>query len=483
MSGRDDASVKKRIVRIANIALAAIAMIAAMLGGAYGVFVHKFDPKPPDMKFPRPLDGVQAQRQDLTYFRVLLAMDHSFSASARTKAQQSLLALESSDTPMSRQKMHVELMKIMALADNGHTQMGVIPAGAKIDLLPVRASAFADGIYVMRAKGDYRDMLGARVEAIDNVPIDSVVRQMESLRGGLELFRRDKAALYLSVQDLLNGLGISPDSGKSTWTVRLLSGQMVTRTLVAYPLGEGESLADSPRWMSPEPLNGMGTDWLALQPAGGNDATPLPLQKFDVLFLRERIDNSCATYLRLRAIGDENGQEIQPFIRSSENGLRAHPPCAVILDLRYSKGGSFTNTYNFMHELPTLVTPGGHIYVLTDAMTFSAAISTAAFVKQAGGDRVSILGEPIGDRLAFFAEGNRGCLPNSRLCVDYATGKHDYTQPCSDWNVCFWLNWFYPVRVKTLAPDELIPVKFADWNQGRDVAFERAVQMANVSSR
>jgi hypothetical protein len=66
-------------------------------------------------------------RQDLTYFRALLAMDKSFSPAARTEAQQAISALESSDTPLSRQKLHVALMKIMALADNGHTQMSIVP--------------------------------------------------------------------------------------------------------------------------------------------------------------------------------------------------------------------------------------------------------------------------------------------------------------------------------------------------------------------
>jgi hypothetical protein len=69
------------------------------------------------------------------------------------------------------------------------------------------------------------------------------------------------------------------------------------------------------------------------------------------------------------------------------------------------------------------------------------------------------------------------------LCVDYATGKHDYTQPRSDWNIWFWLTWIYPVRVKTLSPDVLIPAKFADWNLGHDVAFDRALQLANKLSR
>jgi hypothetical protein len=472
-------SMNRKVVRIFGTGLAVIGAVAALLGVAYGTFIHRFNPSPPAMMFPRPADRVQAQHQDLTYFRALLAMDKSFSPAARAAAQQAILALESSAAPLSRQKLHVALMKIMALADNGHSQVGIVPSGAEVDVLPVRVTAFADGLYIMRAKSAYREILGSRVEAIDNVPIDSVLLQLESLRGGLEGFRLGKAALYVSVQDLLNGLGISPDTGKSGWTVRMPSGEVVTRTLAAYELGDHEPLADSVRWMSPELLNAMGADWLALRPAAGDGSLSQSLQNFDVFFLREAVENSCATYVRMRAIADEDGQRIQPFIRSTEDALRTHPPCAVILDLRYSAGGDFTNTYSFMHHLPKLVAPGGHVYVLTDAMTFSAAITTAGFVKEAGGDAVTIVGEPIGDRLAFFAEGNRGCLPNSKLCVDYATGKHDYTQPCSDWNVCFWLTWLYPVRVKTLSPDEIIPVRFADWNRGHDVAFERAVQLSN----
>jgi hypothetical protein len=230
--------------------------------------------------------------------------------------------------------------------------------------------------------------------------------------------------------------------------------------------------------MSPEPLKGMGPEWVALAPAGSHGALPQSFQDFDTLFVRAPIDGSCATYLRLRSIADEDGQQIQPFIRSTEDYLRSHPPCAVILDLRYSHGGDFMNTYSFMHDLPKLLAPGGHIYLLTDAMTFSAAITTAAFAKEAGGAGVTILGEPIGDRLTFFAEGNRGCLPNSKLCVDYATGKHDYSHPCTDWDPCFWLTWLRPVRVASLAPDEHIPVTFLDWNNGHDSALERAVRLA-----
>jgi hypothetical protein len=89
------------------------------------------------------------------------------------------------------------------------------------------------------------------------------------------------------------------------------------------------------------------------------------------------------------------------------------------------------------------------------------------------------LGEPVGDRLAFFAEGRRGCIPNYPLCFHYETGKHDYGHSCRDWDTCFWLNWLLPLRVKTLQPDETITTSFDDWRQGRDPVFERAMALAS----
>jgi len=146
------------------------------------------------------------------------------------------------------------------------------------------------------------------------------------------------------------------------------------------------------------------------------------------------------------------------------------------LDLRGNGVGNYTHAWGFAHALPGLVAPGGHISVLTDPLTFSAAITTAGFIKEAGRDRVSIIGEPVGDRLAFFSEGGKGCLPHLKACVFFQRGKHDYAQACTDWRQCFWLNWIYPVRVRTLQPDVLVPLRFEDWDAGRDAAYQAALE-------
>ncbi len=285
------------------------------------------------------------------------------------------------------------------------------------------------------------------------------------------------AALFIEDQDLLYGSGIA----RRPQAIGMDSAHAgrphcYTHILTAYSDTGGATFPYGPRWRSPEPIKGMGTDWAAYSPASGT--LPLSFRSIDNHFSRTPVPGSCAEYIRVEDIIDTDGQKIQPFLKSTEAALNAHKPCAIIFDLRGNGGGDYTNMWHFAHALPDLTT--GRIFVLTDAMTFSAAITTTAFTKEAGGDRVKIIGEPVGDRLAFYAEGGSATLPNSKFSMSYETGKHDYAHPCRDWHDCFWLNWLYPVRVKTLQPDVPVPQRFADWNRGHDMVYERAVALVKA---
>jgi hypothetical protein len=321
-------------------------------------------------------------------------------------------------------------------------------------------------------------LLGGRIESIDGKPIGQILPRLETLRGGAEGFRRQTAAQYIVIQDLLYGLGVATDPKASTWTVTLPDGRVVTHRLEAYALSKGDDLPDGDRWLSPEPAGRIENGWIAYRPQSGE--VPETWRDFGHHFRLFPAAGSCAEVVRLQGIADTDGQRIAPFLASTEAALRANPPCAVIVDLRGDGGGDYTNTWHFAHALPRLTAPGGHIFILTDSLTFSAAITTAAFLKEAGGDRVAIIGEPIGDRLSFFSEGGAACLPNLKACVYFQTGKHDYAHACNDWRECYWLNWLYPVRVESLQPDIVVPLKFADWDAGRDAAYFTARRLAGA---
>ena len=454
------------------------AIVAAVIvgGGLILAFLLNFHHFGTKLRYPAPASALEAQRQDLDYFARMLAFDRAFSPAARAAAAARVSELESLPEALPPPKLQVALMQVVALADNGHTRMDPTADDGTL-VLPLRVTLFAEGLYVMRAAAPYGELLGGRLDSIDGQAVDQILPRLETLRGGVRGFRRQNAAQYIVVQDLLNGLGIAADLRASTWTVTLPDGRVVTRRVAAYPLQKGQGLQEGDRWLSPEPIQG--EDWIAYRPQFGE--VPETWRDFGDHFRLFPAAGTCAQVVRLQSIGDADGQKIAPFLATTEAALRAKPACAVIVDLRGDGGGDYTNTWHFAHALPDLLTPGGHIFILTDTQTFSAAITTAAFIKDAGGDRVSIVGEPIGDRLSFFSEGSKACLPNLKVCFFYQMAKHDYEHPCTDWHACYWLNWLYPVRVGSLQPDIPVPLRFEDWNAGRDAAYSTARDSATAT--
>src|SRR6185312_3816269 len=440
-------------------ALIATAAVVVLLGLA-GAWIAHFRVKAPEIRYPKPSSALEAQRQDLDYFGRLLALDRSYTPQRRATAGHRLAALEHLSSPLPLPKLQTALMQIIALADNGHSRVDPIRDKGTLWTEPLRITRFTEGFYIMRATASYRDMLGGRIESIDGVPFDKVLALLETLRGGTEGLRRETAATLIALPDMLYGLGIATDPRTSNWTIRLADGQLVTRTVAAVPLAKREGLPADERWLSPEPLKRI-ADWISYAPASG--VLPESLSDYDNHFALFPVADTCAAAVRLQSIADADGQKIRPFLQSAQAALEKSRPCAIVLDLRGNGGGDYTNTWGFTHALPHLTR--GRIYILTDPQTFSAAITTAGFTMNAARDRVTIVGEPVGDRLAFYSEGQRGCLPNSGICVAFQLARHDYARPCLGWN-CFWVDWLFPVRVRTFQPRVLIPRRFSDWNTG-----------------
>src|ERR1700733_7545729 len=167
------------------------AILAAILaaGGMILAFQSHFHPSAPSTNYPAPASALQAQRQDLDYFAEVMALDRAFSPAARAAAAERVAALKSLPVALPSPKLHVALMQVMALADNGHSRMAATASQGTL-ILPVRMTRFAEGFYVMRATAPYRDMLGGRVESIDGHAFDEILPRLETLRGGVEVFRR-----------------------------------------------------------------------------------------------------------------------------------------------------------------------------------------------------------------------------------------------------------------------------------------------------
>jgi hypothetical protein len=108
--------------------------------------------------------------------------------------------------------------------------------------------------------------------------------------------------------------------------------------------------------------------------------------------------------------------------------------------------------------------------VLVGHYTFSAGIVAAAALKHDGAAKVRIVGEEVGDRLAFWSEGENVCLPTSHYCLHATAGLWDLRHGCRGQAGCYGDR--YQVTVGTLRPDLPAPLTIAVWLAGRDPGLD-----------
>ena len=133
-------------------------------------------------------------------------------------------------------------------------------------------------------------------------------------------------------------------------------------------------------------------------------------------------DGRDLAFVQLKAT---RGLGADAFLAEALIQLEARRPRDIVIDLRFNLGGDLNLTRDFMRALPEIAS--GRVYAITSGRTFSAAISSLGYLRQAAGDRLVIVGEPIGDRLEFWAEGNLITLPGLGAASSSARAAQLYT--------------------------------------------------------
>lgn len=400
---------------------------------------------------------------DMESVRKFIAMDTSYSPSERATAEKAYAELKTKAGNMSPAAFQLAVAHIAALAHNGHTMLlaGVWPH--QFARTPLQYHAFADGLYVVNAPTDIRDIIGARVTKIDGRDVREVMQGFGRYYGGREGKRDEWAPFFLESPAMLHEAGFAKSANRVDVEFKLSNNAPAGLTLEAKldpPKGEMFDYLDHSR--------------LVLY-AGDNvakpSAIPLYLSAPERAFLYAELRDLDAHYVQWRLNKSFYDQKIDAFFDTVRARLKATRRTNMIVDLRLDGGGDLNTTRDFLQELPTLVRGDGKIFILTSGRTFSAGIASAGYLKQAAPDRVVIVGEPIGDYLEFWAEGGFMELPVSKAFVLPSTERHNYVTGCPEPD-CHSSIRKAPIRVASLEPDIAAPLSYADYKAGRDVALE-----------
>ena len=424
----------------------------------------------PPQPTPAEIEDQRAgQIADAAYFAQFPEFDRAYSPAARAEAQRLAAALQAQAGDLSHEQFVLRVAEIAALADNGHTAIGENAFRKNTPRIPVRTYQFADGLHILWADPVHADLLGARIDTIEGRSVADIQRAIRRYAGGTDAHRQRSLVAMLESPALLQAAGLSDSRAELTLTGVLEDGRPFERTIAAEERDRSAWVSSSARLLFPARPNFRMRSFLA-----DGEELPVYLRRRSELFTLDDLPQR-GVYIGLSHNADTDESPIAQFLDSALARVRGARPAYVVLDMRLNGGGDYTTTYAFARALPQAAA-GAPIYVLTSSWTFSAAITTVAALKDEGGRQVIIVGEPVGDRLDFWAEGGAFELPNTFLEAYYASGRHVYDGPCRDLDQCFWLNYRYPVRVRSLAPDIAAPLTFDAYRQRRDPAMEAVLE-------
>lgn len=389
----------------------------------------------------------------------------AFSPVARQQALVLVEQLRASASSMTKTELHLRLLEITGLADNGHDVVSFNSDAARPDLrMPFRVAWFPDALVIVRAQGSSSDLAGGRIEAIEGLVPQEVYDRLARYAGGIESRRKVTLSPLLESPQLLYTAGLAKRPDRLTLRVRLPSGHVVERAVQAIRGRDVPRSFGAERLLAPDPMPAE-SGWM---PAVRAESAPLAFHQGNEFFRVEPLLDGEVLYVQFRANSNVAGQDIDAFQRRAVSLIQLHQPVDIVLDLRFDAGSDLPKTLEFMQALPAHV--AGRVYVLISRYTFSAGMLSAAVVKKSASDRVVLVGELPGDRLRFWSEGGNACLPHAGFCLHYSTGLFDLQKGCTGEAGCYGDQ--FDVNVGDLNPDIEAPFTADDYLAGRDRALD-----------
>lgn len=435
----------------------------------------------PDADFPAATSAAEKNGQDLDYLRQLTEIDRSFTAETRAAFVRGLDGLKARAAGLDRAQLTMEVARLVAIANNGHTKVITRLDDTAFKSVPVRLGLFADGLFVVKTAGDNRDLLGAQILTVNGREGDALIASLRPFIGGPATLLRAHAPRLIVSPELLHAAGLGDSPERADFRFRLADGSEIDRTLSAVAHANAKIDAYWPvRDLSPVPPDRDNADWTHV--LGEPDAVPLYLSRPDQNYWHVLTENGKLLYLQINRMQDEGAEPLGDYLSRVLQEIRRDGVKYVAVDLRFNRGGNYLLAADFARALPETLPADGQVLILTGENTFSAAISVVSRLKYFSDGRGIQLGEPMGDRGQMWGEGGIAILPNSKIAVRYATGYHDWEKGCrlAQITYCFLPNYIYGAAPGPLDPQVEVRPAFVDYAAGRDpVMAEVLKRMVN----
>jgi hypothetical protein len=306
---------------------------------------------------------------------------------------------------LDAQAVTVELRRILSSVRDGHTGVNSIPPILRDRRYPFRAYGYSDGIFIQAISPEHASLAGARLIAIDGMPIGEAMKRAGAITDGTnDQAVRDFGVFHLSRPGALHALGIARGTESAEFLLEK-DGHTTALSLKARPLGSPDGV-----WMGMGPSPGSG--WIDARTA----PTPEWLKEQGTPFTTTYLPGSRTLYVRCNVIADLERPLLTRF-REAIDQARARPTDRFVLDLRMNGGGDNSLLAPVLRELirASDIDQRGRLFVVIGRRTQSAAQDFTTLLEQH--THAVFVGEPTGESPNMYGDPLPLELPHSHIVL------------------------------------------------------------------
>ncbi len=347
----------------------------------------------------------------------------------------------------------VGFSRIIALFKYGHTRMGYGSSPVPFHHIPIDFYEFKDGLYIKSAHKEHKRIVGAKIVALQGVPIDKVL-QLVAPTVPIENSQFFKAygLNNLTFPEVLHAQGVT-DSLLEAFTLTLeKEGEQFEYSLA--------STTDADAQMKYGELV-KGTDWVDER---DTIVTPYYLKNLEKTYYYEYLPEEKTVYVRHSRIRNDASENVADFYTRVLDFIDNNDVEKLVLDVRLNGGGN-----NFLNK-PIIqgiiknekINIRGKFFVITGRRTFSAAQSLINELDNY--TNVLFVGEPSSENINFYGDNKRVILPSSGLPVYLSFA---WWQDKPQWENADFIAPHYPVEMT-----------YSNYIQNQDVVLQRVLDFS-----
>jgi tetratricopeptide (TPR) repeat protein len=360
---------------------------------------------------PLTIEEARAWQEDIDYLAREMPLRHRnlYHSVSQPRFDAALHELRARAPSLARHQVVVELARIVALVDDGHTNVAPTRDPAiGFRSYPVMMYFFKDGLYIRAATAQRAELVGARVLAIGSTPVDEAYRKVRELIGrDNEMGARYFAPHLLAMPEVLHALGMVEDMEHAPL---LVEREGKRQTVILAPHGPARMMPpDTDMSWAPQP------GWVDAR--GPADAGALWLRRPEDKYWFDYLPAEQAWYVQFNQVTNKPDETIAAFTERLLAAMDARPAERLVLDLRLNRGGNGDFVPAIVRALVKArpLDVDGRLFVLTGRATFSAAQFLVNDLERM--TNAVFVGEPTGGKANSYGDSRKIVLPHSGITV------------------------------------------------------------------